>query len=253
MGDVAGLHWGSNGWIGFVATNERWRFDFYPTIEGAWDHLSDVEFLLVTVPIGLPSVETGRRTCDEAAKSLLGPRHQRVFYAPVREAVYETSLRAAKERNDAAGFGIQNQAWLRAPRIREVDEFLARRPAARERIAETNPAVCFQALADRRLEHGRETNEGFEERIALLREVAPTVIETVEDAIEALTLPRYAPLVTAHADVLDAAVTAVTARRHPDLATLPMSPETDDRGLEMAIVYPGDTRQLTLGDLDSHG
>ena len=52
-------------------------------------------------------------------------------------------------------------------------------------------------------------------------------------------------------DVLAAFVAALTARRAPEVATVPRIPETDERGLSMEIVYPGDDRQLTLGDIES--
>ena len=250
MGAVAGLHWGSNGWICFSNVNERWDYDHYPSIESGWTALETCELILVTVPVGLPSPETGRRRCDEAAKHLLGPRDQRVFYAPVRSAVYENALDAAKEHNAAADYGIQNQAWIRTPRIREIDEWLERTPRARDVIRETHPAVCFHTLADGPLEHERTTDVGREERLALIQNERPELVEPVEEALVSLTQPRYAPLVTQPADVLDAAVTTATASRHPDLATLPMIPPTDERGIPMGIHYPGDARQLTLGDIE---
>lgn len=249
MGAIAGLHWGTNGWIGFTHRDGNWAYDCYPTIASVWEELEDWDLLLVTVPVGLPTAESGRRTCDEAAKRLLGPRRQQVYYAPVRAAVYETSLSAAKEHNADAGFGIQNQAWVGVPRIREVDEFLARTPEAREHVRETNPAVCFHALAGGALAHERTDDHGRKERVAILEDAAPDLVEAVEEAVAGLTQPRYAPLVTDPADVIDAAVAGVTARRHPDLPTLPMTPPTDERGLSMGIVYPGDARQLTLGDI----
>lgn len=249
MGDVGGLHWGTKGWVGAATADGSWTFDHFPSIASAWRALAGCDLVLVTVPIGLPSPETGRRECDEGAKRLLGPRHPSVFYAPVREAVYETSLPAAKERNDPAGFGIQNQAWSAVPRIREVDEFLAETDGIGDAIRETHPEVCYHALADGALEHPRSTPPGNDERRSVIVEAVPAVTETLDRALAALTEPRYAPLVTDPADVLDAFVAAITARRAPDVATLPMTPPTDERGLPMAIVYPGDARQLTLGDI----
>lgn len=250
MAESVGLHWASKGWIGVSRIDDEWAWDLFPSIWSAWQTHSEANQIVVTTPMGLPSPSGSRRECDEAAKRLLGPRHSSVYYAPVRAAVYETSLTTAKELNDPAGFGIQNQAWSHIPRIRELDEFLLAVPAAQSVFHETQPDLCFHALAERALQHSRRTEAGIDERLAIIDATAPSVTDPIREAISAFTQPRYAPLVTSVADVLDGFIAAVTADRHPDVATLPISPPQDEHGIPMAIVYPGDNRQLTLHDLE---
>lgn len=249
MAESVGLHWGGKGWVGAAIDNGSWSVDHYPTISSAWMSHNTAHCILVTVPIGLPAPADGRRRCDEAAKELLGPRHSSVAYAPVRDAVYEISIIEAKAVNEAADFGIQNQTWSSIPRIREVDEFLGIHDNARKTFHETHPEVCFHALAGGDISHPPSTPAGLDERQRILENAAPDCIDPALAALESLTTPRYAPLVTEPIDVLDAFVAAITARRYPDVPTLPMAPPTDERGLPMEIIYPGDAKQLTLGDL----
>lgn len=251
MDDAVGLHWAGKGWIAAVVSETDWTYDHHPSVASAWNALENVARVLVTTPIGLPSAADGRRMCDRAAARMLGPQQSSVFYVPLREAVYELSLPAAKERNATAGYGIQNGAWARVPRMRELDEFLESTPEARDQFRETHPEVCFHALAGGGLEHSRRTVAGIDERESLLGEHAPDAFEAYETAVDLLTTPRYAPLVTDPGDVLAAFVAAITARRIPEVATLPHDPPRDERGLPMEIVYPGDARQLTLGDIAS--
>ena len=250
MGMYVGAAWSGKGWFGATVTSsDGWTYELYPTLWSLHRAHPDAEFVLIDVPIGLPEPGDGRRRCDEHAKRLLGPRHSSVFYTPVRPAVYERSLARAKEVNEAAGYSIQNQAWSLVPRIREVDEFLDAHSEARDRFRETHPEVCYHALHGAALDQSPNSASAVEERLEILRDVAPDAAGAFRDAVETYTQPRFAPLVTEPIDILDGFVAAITARRFPDVATLPRGSPTDGRGLPMEIVYPGDDRQLTLGDL----
>lgn len=251
MSTYVGVDWAAKGWfVAAVGTDDRWLCDLHPSIWSVWHAYRDAALILVDIPIGLPDPDGARRRCDEQAKALLGSRHPSVFYAPVRPAVYEHSLPAAKAINERAGYSIQNQAWSIVPRIREVDEFLDARPGARDRYRETHPEVCFQALNGAPLRESPQTDAGIDERRRILWEAAPDTVEPYRDAVETFTLPRYAPMVTDPSHILDAFVTAVSARREDDLAILPPAPPTDARGLPMGIAYPADVRQLTLSSVE---
>lgn len=247
MGMYVGVDWAAKGWFAAeIGPDERWQCDLHPSIWSVWHAYRDATLLLVDIPIGLPDPAGERRRCDEQAKQLLGRRHPSVFYAPVRDAVYEHSLLEAKPINESAGYSIQNQAWSIVPRIREVDEFLDDRPGARDRFRETHPEVCFRALNGGPLDHSPHTGDGIEERREILFSAAPDVVDAYEAAVESFTRPRYAPMITEASHILDGFIAAVAARREADLATLPPSPPRDARGLPMEIVYPADVRQLTL-------
>lgn len=252
MRKVVGADWAGKGWFTAARTGEDTvHCDLFPSITSLWRHHRDAALILLTIPIGLPSGDDHRRRCDERAKRLLGPRHHGVFYAPIRPAVYEHNLPAAKALNAEAGFGIQNQTWSLVPRMREVDEFLDAHPGARDRCRETHPEVCFRALNGGPLDNPPTGTPGLEERFALLTSVESSFEEPITAAVDTFTYPRFAPLVRDRGHIYAAFVAALTASRPPESrSTLPESPPTDSRGLPMEIVYPTDMHQLTLEDLE---
>lgn len=252
MATVVGGVWAGRGWFGAaVDDDERWTCDLYPCLWSLWNAYRDAELILIDMPIGLPSVDGDRRECDRLAKQLLGDRHPGVYYAPVRDAIYEHSLPAAKRVNEQAGYSIQNQTWSLVPRIREVDEFLDVQPGARDRVRETRAEVCYHTFADAQLETAPTDADGIAERRSVLAAVAPEAMATLDVAIETFTTPRYAPTVSDAGAIQDAFVAALTARRSPDrTSTLPLAPPTDERDLVMAIVHPATDRQTTLAALD---
>jgi len=254
MAKYVGLDWASKGWFGVILRDDGgWETDLFPSIWSVWKYHSDAASILVDVPIGLPS--DGKRTCDVKAKEKLSRQQRSVFYTPVREAVYSQNIDEAKATNEQrAGFSIQNQAWGIVPRIREVDEFLDSYPGARDRLHETHPEVCFYSLHGQTpLDSSKTTGEGFRQRKSLLTDESPEAKEIIAECIPRYTTPDYAPMVGGADDILDALVAAVTARRPPDeRLTLPDAPPTDERGLPMQMVYPSNTRQTRLSNLDAH-
>lgn len=252
MPTYLGLDWAAKGWFGAANTDGRWTCDLYPTIWSAWRDHGTADRICIDIPIGLPDERGSRRRCDEQAKAFLGEHHSSVFYAPVRPAVYETQLDDAKSINETSGYSIQNQAWSIVPRIREVDEFLDMQPGARDRIQEVHPEVCYQAFRGAPLRYSPNTTEGIAERREILATIAPDLRSQLTDATERFTTPRFAPMVSDASHIQDAFVAALTARRNADgLATFPQAPPEDARGLPMQIVYPTDSRQLTLTDTTS--
>jgi predicted RNase H-like nuclease len=250
MAKHIGLVWAGKGWFGVVLHDDGgWETDVFPSVFSLWKYHSDARNVLAGVPIGLPS--EARRQCDRKAKRRLGSHHGSVFYAPVREAVYEGNLEDAKEINERAGYSIQNQVWSVVPRIREVDEFLDTYPSARDRLSETHPELCFYALNGHTgLDAGKKTQAGREQRLALLAEEHPDAGAIYEESVARFTEPVYAPLVGNAGVILDALVAAVTARRAPDgVSTLPEGSPTDERGLPMQMTYPSDVEQTRLTSL----
>jgi Uncharacterized conserved protein len=253
MAKHIGVCWASTGWFGVVLRDDGWGTDHFPSIWSLWKYHSDADRVLIDVPIGLPA--DARRGCDVEAKRKLRPHGRRLCYAPVREAVYEGNLEAAKETNEAAGYSIQNQAWPRVPRVREVDEFLDENPGARDRIRETRPELCFYALNGHNpVADSKRTDEGIRRRLALLADEHPEATAIYEGCRDRYMAPRYASFLHSGADILDALVAAVTARRSgEDLSELPARPEPprDERNLPMRIVYPTDVNQTRLSTLDA--
>ncbi|PSQ58120.1 MAG: hypothetical protein BRD23_07680 [Halobacteriales archaeon SW_9_67_25] len=233
MATHIGVCWASTGWFGVVLRNGDWTADHFPSVWSLWKYHSDADRILVDVPVGLPM--DARRACDVEAKRKLRPHGRRICYAPVREAVYEGNLDDAKETNEAAGYSIQNQAWPRVPRVREVDEFIDENPGARDRLRETRPELCFYALNGHNpVADSKRTDEGIRRRLALLADELPDATAIYEACRDRYMTPR------------------VTARRSADdLSELPerADPPRDERGLPMRIVYPSDVNQTRLTTL----
>lgn len=256
MAKYIGVDWASKGWFGVILGEEgTYETDFFPSIWSLWKNHSDADRVFIDIPIGLPT--DGKRACDVEAREKLGRQGSRVFYTPIRDAVYEHNLEDAKETNEAVGFSIQNQAWGIVPRIREVDEFLDMNPTARDRLIETHPELCFYALNDQQPVVASKTTEaGIQRRAELLAAEHPDARSIYEASIERYMTPKYASFLRAEDDILDALVAAVTAKRADDrLTSLPErgSPPRDERGLPMQIVYPSDLNQTRLTTLTESG
>lgn len=131
--------------------------------------------VMVDMPIGLGD-ETAR-PCEAAARALLKPlRHSSVFSPPRRRMLdFETYPEAnawgkaqqKKLTGSEIGGGLSKQAWMIAPKIREVDAVMT--PNLQERICEAHPEVAFWRLNNRTpCIHSKRNAQGREERKALL-------------------------------------------------------------------------------------
>lgn len=212
-----GVDWAGKGWFA-VGIDEGVveKSNVFPTMWNLWREWGDeVDLMLIDIPIGL--ARNGKRACDMAAKSYLsGGQKSSVFYTPTRVAVEARNLGAAKEAQDGADFGIQNQAWSLVPRIRELDAFL-RECDQSERIVETHPEVCFTALAGGEGTGSKKTVQGADARIRLLQNAVEFDVEAYYDAtVKDFKKPSYAPMIGSKDDILDALVAAVTAALPPD-------------------------------------
>jgi hypothetical protein len=84
---------------------------------------------------------------DEAARKMLGCRGSRVFPAPSRPALVESSRAAASAvSRTLTGRGLPKRSWAIAPKNREVDALLAGNREARAHLREVQPEVCFSGL-----------------------------------------------------------------------------------------------------------
>lgn len=226
-----------DGWIAVAYAETFEGAYFYPTVRDLWEAHRDAERILVDVPIGLRSESSEPRGCDTAARKRLSPdRHHSVFPTPIRAAAYEDSYEAAKATQEAHTDGSLNrQSWGIASNIAEVDALLQDCPAARERIRESHPEVCFWAFASRPMQYSKtgQRRRAYWERVGVLREQDPAVY----DHIYAATEESYDGEISTD-DLIDAFAVALTARGDDaGLQTLPETPECDETGLPMEIVY----------------
>lgn len=187
------------------------------------------DLLAIDVPIGLP--ESGPRPCDLAARRLLGRvRGTSVFAAPVRAMLransYEQACRAGKAID---GRALSKQCWFILPKIREVDELVARDPGIRARMREVHPEVSFRAMAGTPILEPKRSKKGQAKRLKLLAKVYGGAVH------RAITACRKDGAKAD--DVLDAFVALWSAARINDgsALALPDTCETGSCGTSMQI------------------
>jgi predicted RNase H-like nuclease len=226
------------GWLA-VLLNEggaKWKVDLFPDISTLFGHHSGASLILIDIPIGLRDSGPSERLCDIEARKMLAPpmRQSSVFPVPCRPAVYAQMYDEANRINEhLTGRRLSIQTWNIVPKIREVDTLLTDREAARSRMRESHPEICFRALAGHAMEHSKKTQEGFLERKCILQSFCPHTEQIIDHV-----LSTYQRAQIARDDILDALVLAVTAVKGNDkLVSIPETPEFDSRGIRMEIVY----------------
>jgi predicted RNase H-like nuclease len=222
------------GWIyAAIGSQTVYRIGFAADIRRLWKKIGEAVVTLIDIPIGLPY--EGPRACDVEARKRLRPKSGScVFPPPCREALQAASYEEACAVNQQnIGARISRQAWGIAPKIREVDDFLRSTPAARGRLREAHPEVCFAVLAGKPVVSSKKTAAGMAERLELLRRHLADIDAFVLHAFTALR--RHEAVMD---DILDALALAVAARHAgKSPLTLPPKPAKDREGLPMEIVY----------------
>lgn len=185
------------------------------------------QIIAVDIPIGLP--ERGARTCDPAARKLLGPRRNSVFPAPIRPVLTAQSYSHACEiGRHADGRSLSQQAWAITAKIAEVDAQVP--PERQETVIEIHPELCFWALnGERPLEFPKKVPQGLELRRSLLKEKLIDPVVFYE-----LRLPG-----AARDDLHDALAALWTARRiaQGTAGRIPDHEQRDAKGLRMEMWY----------------
>jgi len=225
------------GWIAVAYTDESFEgVSVYSGIEELWEAHDDADRILIDVPIGLREESAEPRHCDRAARRLLSPRrHASVFPTPVRAAAREDTYEAAKATQETlTDSSLNRQTWGITPKIDAVDRFLLETEAARGRIRESHPEVCFRGFAGEPTQYSKTggPERALWERVRILERVEPRVRDHLSE------VPSTPGGRASEDDLLDAFGLALAARGDGDgLRTLPETVERDPRGLPMEIVY----------------
>ena len=238
-----GVDWCRAGWF-YIAFGpaEKIRWGIERTIDALVAKADSDSRVFIDVPIGLPSNRLGR-VCDaEARKKLHAQRRSSVFSTPVRAVLHHTNNynRSNQINKELTGKGLNKQTFNLLPKIKEVDDLLGSCGEARKIIREVHPEVCFWALAGNRpMQYKKSLLKGFFERLAVLRELWPSVSETIDAILDdEAILKEHSRGNLDGDDILDAAAAAITAWAEPQaLRTLPEHPPKDQRGLPMEMVY----------------
>lgn len=192
----------------------------------------DRSSVLVDIPIGLQD-SAGNRQCDVVARQLLrSPRASSVFSAPIRAVLGEADYSTANEISKRlSGKGLSKQAFAITPKIKEVDDLMRTDPKARSIVREVHPEVCFYGFSGgKAMKHNKKRQEGFDERLKLLRGLRSDI-----DSVVAQALAAHPRKDVAKDDTLDALVAALTGQK--ETRTIPASPELDSHALPMEMVY----------------
>ncbi|MCS3861722.1 putative RNase H-like nuclease [Salinibacter ruber] len=235
---VAGTDGFRDGWV-VVLHRPRTGTTRCRTVDGV-DALFDLpeapSVLGVDMVIGLPDrAVPGGRTCDQAARQLLGhPRGASVFSPPAHAVLGAETYDEAQRRNRASGPdapGLTKQAFHLLPKMQALAERMT--PARQDRVREVHPELAFYTMnGDAPIADSKHTDAGRAARAALLATHGFSEIETVTDGLSGGPVGAD--------DVLDAHAACWTARRiHAGTAERCPSKDAaaprNDRGLRMEI------------------
>jgi predicted RNase H-like nuclease len=177
--------------------------------------------VVMNAPIGyLDLPEEHGRVCDHEARLLLGRRGATVHNAPSRAVV---EGRVPWEQS-----GLDAITGTLLPRYREVAAEMS--PFRQRVVFEGQPELSFyQMNKDTPLRHSKKSENGYEERLAILVEKIPAFENIVAEGVGDVPIKH----------LFDAAALLWTARRISGRAALriPAEAQWDSEGLRMEFVY----------------
>lgn len=208
---IAGIDGCRAGWMAIVFHRGRWDYNFCKDLTGFYQTHSEVESVLIDMPIGLVEQGSEGRACDRLARRHLSPfRHSSIFTPPCRQALYGDLEQASAINFKHTGKKLSRQSINIIPKIREVDEFLLQLPPSeRPRFEEAHPELIFYGLnGEQALQASKKTKEGIQDRLRLITNHFPaleslytTVLEQTrrkdilaDDIVDAMSLATAALL-----------------------------------------------------------
>ncbi len=222
------------GWIAVTKRDGALIYKISPTLAELLLEFPAAERVFVDIPIGLPSSVAPNRKCDHLARAVFTGRRSSVFPAPCRGAAHAGDLDEAKRINkQVVGRSLSVQSWGICRKIAEVDRLITTCGETKARVREIHPEVCFWAFAGSAMRFRKNTIEGINERIAVLRrlesDTEPFLMRTLRDEPRKRVRPD---------DVLDALAAYMTACAPTSkLRSLCGDPARDESGLPMEMVY----------------
>jgi predicted RNase H-like nuclease len=222
---VAGVTpWGTK-WV--VGSAKMHAATFAPEPAKVYDTFLEVlqerpsfSVIVINAPIGfMDNSESGTRTCDRQARSLLGRRGAAVHNAPTRDQLMAT--------DQVAGPGIDAVSATLLPRYREVAAEMS--PYRQRIVYEGHPELSFYQLnGNKPVRRSKKIEEGNLERRRILEKKMPGVDKILKSELKGVPMKH----------LLDAASLLWTARRvfgHAAIR-LPSDAEWDSEGIRMELV-----------------
>ena len=222
------------GWVAAFQLGGEPMLAVVKTLSELSPYLSNETAVMIDMPIGLTNDDSSRQ-CDAMARQRLKPyRSSSVFGVPPRIVTRMLDYPQANILSrELTGKGLSKQSFYLFPKIRELDDWLVS-DERRGEWYECHPEVAFAQLNKGvALEASKKTLVGRTERILLLSELSG-VDAALERAGQVYRRKDVLP-----DDCVDALVCLLTAERDQHRRiVIPAKPESDERGLTMAIVAP---------------
>ena len=225
---LAGIDGCRSGWLVVEARSNPHNANF--RIAPNWNAIaSDADVIAVDMPIGLS--RSGVRQCEVEARKIISPHGPRVFKTLPRGTLKfpQKDWQKANQWSKDRGYGgISKQIWAIRPKIIEIDRAIT--PALQARVFEAHPELAFARVNGGPLE-SKHTAEGLAARKHILQREGFVDLDA--------WLQRLRGTGAKADDLYDACILMLTAKRllQKTATFVPAIPETDSRGLRMAIAY----------------
>lgn len=235
---TAGIDGCAAGWCAALFNNYKISVEIFSSFQELIDEFENVELMLIDIPIGLGS-RAIPRDIDFAARKMLDPTwSSSIFIPPVREAIAASGYEEAKKINrQVTGKMISIQSWHISRKIIEVDKVLMKNPAAKKKLFESHPEICFKMLnRGKSLTYKKAApgKKGIEERLGVLSKFHPGIYKDYSQACKKIKGRNVKDN-----DVVDAMCLAIAAQRglKSGFEMIEGSNKKDAQGIEMMMYF----------------
>jgi predicted RNase H-like nuclease len=229
-----GIDGTKGGWIAACLESGVIDIKMFATIDELCAEYSYSDSIIIDIPIGLPENSRDIRPDSELRKRLRC-KASSVFSTPCRQAIYAEDKQTAKEKNsEILGKSLSEQSLAIKSKIKEVDEFLQKNKAWKNRLVESHPEYAFMIMNEGLpIYESKKTKEGFDIRLSLLRQH----IQNIDQLLDNIKL--QSGMKKRFDDIIDAICLAVMGHlgKTNKFLYIPDKPTEDKTGLMMQIVY----------------
>ncbi|GGW56953.1 DUF429 domain-containing protein [Alishewanella tabrizica] len=229
------------GWCAFIRQqldthHYQTAFHLFDTLASLKALLPDNACVFIDMPIGFPAAGELGRQCDKLARQWLPGRAASVFPVPCEAAVYAADYQTACDINQQQlGKRFPIQTWNIIPKIIELDQLLQTHKASQPsgvRFYESHPELVFTGFAGQPMQFSKATEEGRDERLALLAQFPDVELSVLTQALTQ-TAKKWAKA----DDILDAFILLVAATQQAHWQFLPSNADPDPKGRPRQIVF----------------
>ena len=225
---TAGIDGCKYGWILISFDEGEEHYEILKDEDELESVLGDYDRVFIDMPIGLED-ESYTRQCDLELRKALGSGYaSSVFSPPIRPALYAPTYAEANLTSfEYTEKKLTLQSWNITPKIRMLDELLARHDGWGERILESHPEWLFNRLNEGMIFQKKNLKKGIRHRLELLSEES----ECAEEFFRIIK-EEYRRSEVGEDDIVDAMVLALSAKKSTEigLRTIPGTPPRDGTG-----------------------